>query len=691
MRGRRRRAWCGHGVEHAQRAVRPRPPAGVAGSGRRRRGGGSRSSGAQRAGSPWAGKTTTLAARTAAATCAAPVSLLTTTSAPANTAAQRADGGQPGQVDDGDGHRRRHGRRTRAARPAHRSGPRAARCRPAGRRRRRTRRATSGCRDGRRRGGGRRRACPRAPGRRAARRLRPGATGRPDRSMSVPTGGAPAAVVTASTRWISCSSAGYGTTVPGGCQAPGCAAQTWERAPSIVVRTLVVTPLPCTWTARSKRRAAAAPKNRRARAASGVTSGSPGTPSTTSRSSTSVGNASRNHRADRSPTSVTWARGWAARQRGEPGYGAQQVAQPGQRPYDGDARRCHRCAVAAAVSTGEGSPAAGAAGSGRTRARGTFRHRIQPRARCHVAAGGMATLVAIIVATSLAVRGPGAMRRQARRVVRSAHRAGRQSRHPPAARRQRGQRRQPGAERHRVRPEGAGGNAEAVAPHPAVQPLEQHVVGVAALQAHADPPVGRTHPVAHVPLAQGQSPSAVEQAQRQVGVLPVGAGEALVEAADVFERRSSHAQVGRDPRRFLQPGDVALPVGGPAIGGQRHLDAPLHRGDVGLGEVDVGPQRAEPSERRLDVVVDEGDPRRRRRPPSDVARRGRPPSARGDDRDPGIVDAEIEGRCRVGPIVDHDHPSAGGQRPVQHPDQPGQRQPADGGDDDVDALGRPAR
>ena len=80
-------------------------------------------------------------------------------------------------------------RRTRAARPALRSGPPR---RPVPASRSPTAANPSGdhagCRDGRPRGGGRRRACPRAPSRRAGRRPRPGATGRPPGRCRSPPG-----------------------------------------------------------------------------------------------------------------------------------------------------------------------------------------------------------------------------------------------------------------------------------------------------------------------------------------------------------------------------------------------------------------------------------------------------------------------------------------------------------------------
>ena len=93
----------------------------------------------------------------------------------------------------------------------------------------------------------------------------------------------------------------------------------------------------------------------------------------------------------------------------------------------------------------------------------------------------------------------------------------------------------------------AGGDAGALAPVAAVEAAHQRVVGVAGLLAHARSTAGRTRRGA----TTRRCPRTIRQPARddpqaEVGVLAVGAREALVEAADGLERR----RAGRPCRRW---------------------------------------------------------------------------------------------------------------------------------------------
>ena len=66
-----------------------------------------------------------------------------------------------------------------------------------------------------------------------------------------------------------------------------------------------------------------------------------------------------------------------------------------------------------------------------------------------------------------------------------------------------------------------------------------------------------------------------QHSQREVGVLTVGSGKPLIEPADLLEDGTAIGHVGRRITSGLEPLDVALPVGRPAIGRQRHSDPAL--------------------------------------------------------------------------------------------------------------------
>ena len=538
-----------------------------------------------------------------------------------------------------------------------------------------------------------RRAGREAGVRRAAPRPRRGRPGEREGRRRSRRRGCPAARVTASSRSTSCTSSGYGDDVPGGCHSPGSQAVTWWRAPSIVVSGLVATPLPCSCSARSKRRdRAAAHGTRWPRPASGATSGSPATPATTSRSSTRAAKRSTNHDRCRQPDERDPGVGVG----GPHGPQGRAPRRAGRRPRAGPARRrcarrvpaehpARRCGPAPPGAVRQGhdhsvrrgavrhghAPSAGRADRGTAGA--TERQRNQPRAGGSRPPAGWRTLVATIGRHLGRGAGPGcgAAPGEPGRACRP---------QAPAARRPSGGARRRGRPRA-ARPERRSSPGTS-ARRPADTPIRSRQPGRAGRSSSTSSALprwrrtlvhhgGGAHRVAHAPLAHGQVPAGVEQAQGQIGVLAVGAGEALVEAADALERRSPHHHVGGDPRGAVETGDVALPVGGPAIGGQRHLDAALHRADVGpAGRTSSVSACTQPSggstsssTKATHGAVDARQPTLR------AAAGPRPPER--SDPDAVVVDRQVERRCRVGAVVDEEHPAAGGQGPGEHNTSPG--------------------
>ena len=116
-------------------------------------------------------------------------------------------------------------------------------------------------------------------------------------------------------------------------------------------------------------------------------------------------------------------------------------------------------------------------------------------------------------------------------------------------------------------------------------------------------------------------------AQPEIGVLAIGAREALVEAAHGLQRGAPVGHVGRRPSGVLEPRGVELPVRRAATGGERHDDPPLHAGHVVTGAREVGGQRRAPVALGLHVVIEEDDPRRPAGMPARSRQRG-PCSAR---------------------------------------------------------------
>ena len=80
------------------------------------------------------------------------------------------------------------------------------------------------------------------------------------------------------------------------------------------------------------------------------------------------------------------------------------------------------------------------------------------------------------------------------------------------------------------------------------------------LGAHARPPRGPTHRVLHRALAGTQSKARLPHPQGEIGVLAIGAREALVEAADPLQCGPAIGHVRRGPPRSCESADVALPV-----------------------------------------------------------------------------------------------------------------------------------
>src|SRR5205085_701425 len=96
----------------------------------------------------------------------------------------------------------------------------------------------------------------------------------------------------------------------------------------------------------------------------------------------------------------------------------------------------------------------------------------------------------------------------------------------------------------------------------------------------------------------------------EIGVFAVGQGKPLVEAADAGEHAAPVREIGRDPRGAGEAGDVALPVGWPAVRGQGNAYAPRGPADqpVLTGAVEISSEVGQPIRTRHDVVVEEGNP-----------------------------------------------------------------------------------
>ena len=144
-------------------------------------------------------------------------------------------------------------------------------------------------------------------------------------------------------------------------------------------------------------------------------------------------------------------------------------------------------------------------------------------------------------------------------------------------------------------------------------------------------------------------------AQREVGVLAVGAPEALVEATELAQDGATVGHVGGRPRSSLEAGDVALPVRRSPVDGSRHDDAALAGGDVVVEVEVVGERRG--STRRSGTTSSS-------RNAIHVARDARHPTLRaaagpratgGEDGDVERPDVDGQRADGVASIVDDQH------------------------------------
>ena len=287
-----------------------------------------------------------------------------------------------------------------------------------------------------------------------------------------------------------------------------------------------------------------------------------------------------------------------------------------------------------------------------------------PAAQCQVAASGMADAGGQHLEHLGAVAGAGRIRRQLKSAVRIAH---------PAPATAAVRRRRSSSATGTVSANAAGQQVEGPSaqrrlgpapPVPAVQPVHQHVVGVAALLAKARPPAGRAYRMSGPALALRQAVAGVQNPQRQVGVLAEGPREPLVEAADQAQDVASVRHVRGDPPRRLQAGRAPLPVGRAAVRRQRHGDPSLNAGHR-RRLVQVRDQVGQPVLGDDDIVVEERHPVGRRSPAS---RRCAPPPDRGRRCASTVTPASRgesgRSRSRRGrrPVVDDDDRGAGRSR-----------------------------
>ena len=240
----------------------------------------------------------------------------------------------------------------------------------------------------------------------------------------------------------------------------------------------------------------------------------------------------------------------------------------------------------------------------------------------------MTRLVAVMVAISRAVFGPGAIRAPANCAVPAAATAAAASaarrRRPPPARPRPARRavirtwdgRRPGgARRARASP----GRA---APH-------QRVVGVARLAAHASPRRGRPDRVRRSAGGRGAAASRRPQSQRQVRVLAERPGEPLVEAAGLGQRGPPVGHVRGDPARRGQAHRAPFPVGRPPAAGHGHGDPALHSRHLRRQAGQVPGELVRQSGATRTSSSRKATQRRADGSPASVARRGRaaPPLA----------------------------------------------------------------
>ena len=137
----------------------------------------------------------------------------------------------------------------------------------------------------------------------------------------------------------------------------------------------------------------------------------------------------------------------------------------------------------------------------------------------------------------------------------------------------------------------------------------------------------RVHDVAR---ARDDPPAALDDAQAEVGILAVGAREALVEAADGRRARRGGTPCPRSPTaRCSRPATLRSQ----SVGARPHGNDDPRPGVPATSAASAARsacERRAPARRREHVVVEERDPLRRGRSPARVARRG---GARGRARD----------------------------------------------------------
>ena len=81
--------------------------------------------------------------------------------------------------------------------------------------------------------------------------------------------------------------------------------------------------------------------------------------------------------------------------------------------------------------------------------------------------------------------------------------------------------------------------------------------------------------VDHPTLAAHDAETGREHTQAEVGILAIGAPEALVEASDPLQRGTPVDHVRGRPAGLLETFDIALPIGGSSSRGQWYPDIAL--------------------------------------------------------------------------------------------------------------------
>jgi hypothetical protein len=190
----------------------------------------------------------------------------------------------------------------------------------------------------------------------------------------------------------------------------------------------------------------------------------------------------------------------------------------------------------------------------------------------------------------------------------------------------------------------------------AVQPPHQRVVGIAPLRPNARRPRAVPHGVGHHPTAGCDHEAGVVQPERQVGVLPIRAREALVESGDrsrALRRTAMSAVIQAACSRAMTPRSLSV---GRRSAGNGTVTVPQLAAVPGPHRRRSASEVLEPLGRGLDVVVDERDPLGGRRRQPGVACRGRDPLVTGPF-DVEVNDRTVgrgSGRSACRSVVHHD-------------------------------------